>query len=287
MDEGMLDSYLTTWIQNKYPHLTQPWFQGTILSVNGSTSPYSVTLQRLGEPGGDGGEYVVAPNPGYVPQVGDNVECVWRDSYSAYVMWPLGSPSSPAPSPGASQLAPWQVPAMQLLQRTPFANATSLCFPGGALAAPIGTLPQYFSDFQIVLRCVGNGGAGTFSDVSLILNQDTGNNYTAGQLFVGGSNAVSGSGVQAEGGPGLIAQMPGTSANMAHAIIDFPFATEPQAQVGRAAFGWSYHIEGWGSANNIAELLRNVWWFNNEPIETIQLKFTQAVSGTARLYGRA
>lgn len=97
MDEGQLEGYLSTWLANKFPHLTSPWFQAQVVTVNGDAPPYTVTLQRLGEPGPDGGEYVVAPT-GYVPLPGDNVECCWRDSNTAYVMWPLSPRSAITPA---------------------------------------------------------------------------------------------------------------------------------------------------------------------------------------------
>lgn len=116
MDEATLDGYLSTWLNNKYPHLLNPWFQAQVMTVKGSSPPFTVTLQRLGEPQPDGGEYVVAPT-GYLPQPGDQVECIWRDSNTAYVMWPLNPAGAVRKGsrdllrvdilPSAAQFSPW------------------------------------------------------------------------------------------------------------------------------------------------------------------------------------
>lgn len=282
LDESALDGYLSTWLNKKYPHLTSPWFQAKVLSVNGANAPYTVTLQRLGEPGPDGGEYVVAPSyPDPGPQVGDNVECCWRDQFSAYVMWPLGSPANTAPSPGASSLAPWQVPNMQLIERRQFTNASSITFPRS------GYLPTQFSDYRIVIRSYAASGPGGSTDVPLTFNGDTSLAYSYGQTYAGSTVAGSGSG---QAGPSPILQLGGSGAIMSHGIIDIPFATEtqPTGVPGRSAFGWSYHIEGWGSANNVWSLFRNLWWNRTTPVQTIKLGFnTNTLNGTARLYGIA
>lgn len=289
-DEAALDGYLTTWLNNKYPHLVNPWFQGTVLGVNGSFAPYTVTLQRLGEPGPDGGEYVVNPGSSWVPNVGDNVECCWRDQHTAYVMWPLGSPKPTAPSPGNSTLGQWQVPAMQLLQKTTLSGQNSVSFPGGAGVAPNGILPQYFSDFRIVMNAAGPGGTPTFTDVNITFNGDSATNYASAQVYASGSNAIGAFGSMGSGGPGNILQMPGTNLNLSSGIIEIIGATIPLTTPnphGRSAHGWSFHIEGYGNTGNIGAMYRNVWWNSTQPIETITLGFGNALTGQVRLYGIA
>ncbi|MCL2393044.1 MAG: hypothetical protein FWC87_00025 [Acidimicrobiaceae bacterium] len=262
VDEGQLDGYLTTWLENKYPHLLNSWFQAKIVTVTSTSQPFTVTLQKLGEPSSDGAEYVVAPS-GYFPQVGDAVECCWRDRNTAYVMWPLGQSAA--------------VPAMVMLQNTQLNGTTRIRIP------PQGVLPQSFNDFRIVIRAVGPG-TGTFSDVSIMFNDDNGSRYAQGWMYATSGNSTSGSGVFNQGGLQPILQLPATTQNMCHGFIDIPYATAPQARLGRVAFGYSYHIEGWSSSSNLSELHRTVWWYSNAPIRTITLQ-SQALTGSVRAYG--
>src|SRR5579884_1960416 len=65
--------------------VSERYFQGFIVGIG---SPGIVRIQRLGDPSTAITE-VICVVPGYVPQIGDRVECVWRDDHFAYVAFPL------------------------------------------------------------------------------------------------------------------------------------------------------------------------------------------------------
>lgn len=86
-DEGQLDAYLETWFARRFAKRNNPWFRGVVSRITRSSPPYQVQVIRNGESRPDGGAYAVAAG-NYVPHVGDDVDLMWRDEASAYVMAP-------------------------------------------------------------------------------------------------------------------------------------------------------------------------------------------------------
>ena len=70
------------------------FFQGTITAITGSGRGFRVQIQRTGDAGSDGNTYLCSM-PGYVPAVGDVVECIWRDLNVGYVLWPVAGTRTP------------------------------------------------------------------------------------------------------------------------------------------------------------------------------------------------
>jgi len=63
-------------------------FQGTIVHVDAPDGnwPFTVNIDRTEGP--DGMDWICAI-PGYVPRIGDEVECEWRDEDTGYIKYPL------------------------------------------------------------------------------------------------------------------------------------------------------------------------------------------------------
>lgn len=101
IDEQQLDAYLETWVARRLGRRLWPWFRGTVVNVIGQTPPYQVLITRTGEtdptgaPITDGLPYTVL-QPGYVPQLGDVVDCTWRDDFTGYAVVPLSGPGAVA-----------------------------------------------------------------------------------------------------------------------------------------------------------------------------------------------
>lgn len=65
------------------------FFRGTVTSVSsGGVPPCTVTVVELGSDT-TAVHTGISAIPGYTPAVGDDVECVWRDEATCYILWPL------------------------------------------------------------------------------------------------------------------------------------------------------------------------------------------------------
>lgn len=93
-----LATYVETLLRRRYAHRLDRFFSAQVATVTAASAttgrPYLVTLTRTGEAAPDGNEYLCA-TPGYIPRIGDLVDCMWRDETSAYVMWPTSAPGLP------------------------------------------------------------------------------------------------------------------------------------------------------------------------------------------------
>jgi hypothetical protein len=177
--ERELAEFFDTYLAKKYRHLvTERFFGATIAAVN-SSLPWTVEIVRAGETASDGSTGVVLATS-YLPQVGDAVECVWRDDNVWSVLGPLGLPPL-----GLTKIAE------VVVQGT------------AAAAIDINNLPQNFKDLMVTVSArTDSASVGTYNDNALIqFNGDTTAadyaSYYYGEQQVGGAAAfVSG------GGPG-------------------------------------------------------------------------------------
>lgn len=99
------------------------FFRGTVTAVNvpAAGGTYTVRVRRTEQAAGDDGN-TYAVLAGYLPQVGDMVEMVWRDDVTALCLGPFTTTASgfTAAGPPAS---PWKMRAHQSLAQ-PLAPAT-------------------------------------------------------------------------------------------------------------------------------------------------------------------
>jgi hypothetical protein len=171
--ERELAEFFDTYLAKKYRHLvTERFFGATIAAVN-SSLPWTVEIVRAGETASDGSTGVVLATS-YFPQVGDAVECVWRDDNVWSVLGPLGLPPL-----GLTKIAEVLVTAT-------------------VAAIDINNLPQNFRDLQLNLSARtddATGFGGIYETTAFLqFNGDTGSNY--GRTWVGASNAVASDGGQ-------------------------------------------------------------------------------------------
>lgn len=89
LTEKQMADYIESFIERKYGRLLgNRFFQGTVASVTTGV-PFQITLIRTGESKVDGNVYPVLSSA-YIPQLGDRVECMWRDNNTAYCMGLVG-----------------------------------------------------------------------------------------------------------------------------------------------------------------------------------------------------
>jgi hypothetical protein len=90
-------------------------FRATLTNVNRfSNAAGRVTFGCMAKLPGVGNVVLGCSTPGYYPQVGDDCECVWRDSVTGWVMWPVGG----------------QLPMRVELQRIAAWNTAAAAFSG-------------------------------------------------------------------------------------------------------------------------------------------------------------
>lgn len=149
---------------NAYDHLIgNRFFQGTITAVTTNGVAYLCQIQRVGDTGADGNDYLCV-TPGYTPVVGDVVECEWRDLNVGYVLWPVNGISR------ADRL--W--------------NSTTLTTTSSSVAVA-SNLPQTgYRHLEIVVQARGDTAA-TAVECAMQFNGDTGNNYGDVRLTTNGS----------------------------------------------------------------------------------------------------
>lgn len=127
---NFIDAYLT----RKYERLIGArFFQGTVAGVIGSGVPYQITLTRVGESQQDGNTYQVMAI-GYVPTIGDRVECFWRDPFTAYCLGPVSRVVEQAGT--ATVVVP---------NASRFGNVTGVTFPA---PYPVGVVPRVLTTGQ-------------------------------------------------------------------------------------------------------------------------------------------
>lgn len=86
--EADLAKYIDSYIQGKYGRLLNSWFRATIVSVQ--VVDAHKTLCNIIRPQATSfqGPYPCV-TPGFTPVVGQEVECVWRDPHTAYILLPV------------------------------------------------------------------------------------------------------------------------------------------------------------------------------------------------------
>ena len=163
-DEKGLADFIDTYLARKYDRLLNRFFVGTVTIVTQVGSGFQVQVKRTGETAADGNTYMVAP--GYFPQVGDKVECEWRDNASGYVLWPLAIVGG-YPNTSAVKLFETVIAAGVQLP-----SVTWTGIPG--------------SYRNLRLETVGRSDAAvSATDLGLQFNGDTGFNYDWGGLDAG------------------------------------------------------------------------------------------------------
>lgn len=94
LTEQDLAAYLDTYFAKS--QLQNPFFRAVIISVKPySRGGYICRLIRSGDVVSDQGDYLCVI-PGYLPQVGDDVECMYRDKGTAWILWPVTRTSTGA-----------------------------------------------------------------------------------------------------------------------------------------------------------------------------------------------
>jgi hypothetical protein len=104
MDEAALAAYLDKYLSTRYSRLLDNrFFRGKVVGANPVTvlipqatnyqGGYTVSVLRPEAATPDADAHLCI-TPGYVPQVGDDVECVWRDAHTAYVLWAVNKPQA-------------------------------------------------------------------------------------------------------------------------------------------------------------------------------------------------
>lgn len=90
LKEDKVGGYVNTLIERNAPlqNVVDRHFQGTIIAASAPDGnwPFLVNVDRTEGP--DETDWLCAV-PGYVPRVGDVVECEWRDESSGYIKYPL------------------------------------------------------------------------------------------------------------------------------------------------------------------------------------------------------
>lgn len=129
-------------------------FTGIVTAVQGIMPQWQIQVRRDGEEMSDG-HWHKATVPGWTPQVGDQVDLVWRDDNVAHVQAPLSSTAFV--SQGSAKLAP----------TVTLAVATA--------SVSFSNIPQSFTHLWGAWRA--RGTAAGFNDLGLRLNNDSTNNY--------------------------------------------------------------------------------------------------------------
>lgn len=131
IDETALAAYLDRWMQAKGRLLDQRFFRATVTGVSVATQgPFLCTLAPATTPTMT--LQALAPNPGYTPLVGDDVECVWRDLNTAYVLWPVNS--APGGNPYRARIYMSSAQSIANSTWTPLAFDTMDYGPGSMIA---------------------------------------------------------------------------------------------------------------------------------------------------------
>lgn len=141
------------------------FFQGTLVTVTAHGQGYLCQLQRVGDSGVDGNTYLCV-TPGYVPFVGDVVECVWRDSNVGYVLWPVTG-------------------SRNLIGVQQFASTTLTAV--SSLVTVASGLPTYgFRHLELFVTARGDNATTSISG-QLQYNGDQNNNYEWTRMATNGS----------------------------------------------------------------------------------------------------
>ena len=184
-NEKDVAAYVDRYMRQNYGRLLDAqYFVGTVVEVGGALGACIVQVQRNGESVPDGATYACSI-PGYYPQVGDSVECCWRDNKTAYVLWPRTKAS------GLYLLEDIVVGTTGSLTNSYLASpAASIAFPKNFNAIPQG-LPN--------LLCVWEARGDTAAqntDLLCQVNGDTGGTYEwEQQLITGGAASAPAEGV--------------------------------------------------------------------------------------------
>jgi hypothetical protein len=137
------------------------YFQGHVTAVTGG-GPFEVAVQRIGETVADGNTYHCAV-PGYIPQLGDLVELVWRDDAVAHVDHPINMLGSLSTVPTSSVIDSQIIATLS-------GSLTSLTIPKQ------GVLPKGFNSLTIRWQVRTTSG-NTVDTLYMQFNGDTSANY--------------------------------------------------------------------------------------------------------------
>jgi hypothetical protein len=155
LDEAALTAWFDKYAKRKFDRLLlNRCFQGVITQVNLTAVPFRVKIQRVGDSNPDPTDYA-CPIPGYFPVVGDRVELIWRDDFTAEVLAPLSK----------TILSP------QLIDKQQYSTTIS------SISIPkAGPIPKGFSKIRIGWSARSTSGNVT-DFVYMQLNGDTGAHY--------------------------------------------------------------------------------------------------------------
>jgi hypothetical protein len=88
IDRADLNASIEEYLQRRYDKLLNArFFRGVISSTTPGT-PRTGKIILPNESASNGVDYACV-TPWYIPFAGDEVECVWRDLKTAYILWPL------------------------------------------------------------------------------------------------------------------------------------------------------------------------------------------------------
>jgi hypothetical protein len=80
-----IDEYM-----RRHPRLwDKRFFRATITATSTPSVGTLCTVVEFGISAVIATHTAMCANPGYTPAVGDDVECMWRDESTCYVLWPL------------------------------------------------------------------------------------------------------------------------------------------------------------------------------------------------------
>lgn len=130
-------------------------FQGTITDIEAGPNAGTFLVEIERSEGLDDHQYMCAI-PGYFPQIGDVVECEWRDTLFGYIKYPLIAKFNPM----SGIIAQWITTSANV--------GVNPSFPG---------IPQNFTDLELTFAARDTSGGASWAYLFLQFNQDTGANY--------------------------------------------------------------------------------------------------------------
>ena len=204
-------------------YIRHRFFRGTVTNVVSTGPPITVQIRRNGETQADGNTYVVGV-AGYKPQIGDDVDMVWRDEVGAYVMMPLGGP-------GAKLAGGWIHWSRYVVG--PGGNIDTSSNPGGDIPLPPG-----YNHAMVIWRAQDTSvqTVASFGGLQIAVQGgaiDAGNNYNWSDEDSQGnpvSDLASNGGINQAAFDAIVTTGGGTGANWwSKGTITLPFYADPIA----------------------------------------------------------